>query len=1154
MGKCVLINDQISDVLKEWLDAPAEHGGSGSRCDHIVEVAKRAQACADYVNKSNDIDWSPTIENVPTTRAAGQARGGGLRHNIAKADTGGYLTTLEDKRALVKNAFAKMEALGHVVVSGTALDPAAKNPFPGGLTEIMAFADQMPEADREDAGVWSALNAVANLNARLAEVMGNDYQLGTPQYAVIHNASLQTKEHLFTLKDDVIVLQQYQIDWSKANDGANNAIESEMDKLNARQKACEEQKSADFTGTKCGEGSDKSEGCVDPEQWNCLSEEELARLAKLKQERDANLEGLDNLGSVVAATQEPTKRTFKEQCLLLSHLDKFLNYRYEQYKTGGASKRMPYIAAASGGASTNIPGAGDVQVPAAPINENACIMAQREPWGFMNQLTQDPSYSTFFDIEPQYLSQLQPTIRLYKVSSFAGGEEKEIEVEFDTVYNPKVDGVLKSTKKRGFGVGIKNFQFSYEGSDPFSVKKSIKAKLSIFASSMDDLLTIRGSGATKYRYADLALKTGSPITATQQAWDPELKNQLEKLNFRLKAVVGWAVPPGFGGATDSKRKEIYKACYNSYVTLQLTPTIHEFEIDEMGQVVFHVNYLAYVEEFFDQTSYNVFTNPDLAVSAIQRKAQLDALAKSCSSGAQDKLKEEKEKIAEEVDEEKRTVLKSMLEGLMNRKQIYYISLPYDALRGFNSSGPYWSFELGAPIVVADKAQSESVSADVDEIIESQENPEEEKKPPGSPADLSETKVDEINMKEFVAFFYLNDLIDITLENIGKSLNKLKSDISNSERPPDVKSAVWNKLIKSEKERLERVYANFTKFRCVLGPVEFRTESDGQFHVVNLGDLPISTAYFMDWLTDKTLKRDNVMYSMPIFLKDLLNNLVKNFLNEDLCFDLNIKQRIRVFQSTVTSYKNPQWSSGQNVDEMTEWMRKGYISNKSKLDMEKMALEHRGGDRTHGGRAKWPVLHVMGERGMPINSRGFDNTYNYMVFYAGRVQPQNLMSGDATKDRNAGIFHYVLGKPRGIIKTIKLNKTDAPGLKEVRFEQEGFDGLQQLREVYDASITCYATPNTVPGTYIYVDPRGFAPNTAHFKNIKDSEGNIIDNASLTRLGIGGYFMVIRAESNFGPGHSETEITAKWVAQLANQRAPNVGVMGKSGKRGPNCKDG
>ena len=279
------------------------------------------------------------------------------------------------------------------------------------------------------------------------------------------------------------------------------------------------------------------------------------------------------------------------------------------------------------------------------------------------------------------------------------------------------------------------------------------------------------------------------------------------------------------------------------------------------------------------------------------------------------------------------------------------------------------------------------------------------------------------------------------------------------------------------------------------------------------------------------------------------------MNEDLCFDLNIKQRIRVFQSTVTSFKNPGWGSeGKNIDEITEWMRIGYTTDSgSKLDMAGMAIAHEAGMRS-SGRSTWPVLHVMGERGVPINSRGFDNTYNYMVFYAGRVQPQNLMIGNEYIDSKGGVFHYVLGKPRGIIKTIKLNKTDAPGLKEVRFEQEGFDGLQQLREVYDATITCYASPNTVPGTYIYIDPRGFAPNTSAFANIRDKEGKIIDNASLTRLGIGGYFMVIRAENTFGPGTSETEITAKWVAQLATAKAPNVGVMGVSGKRGPNCKDG
>ena len=67
------------------------------------------------------------------------------------------------------------------------------------------------------------------------------------------------------------------------------------------------------------------------------------------------------------------------------------------------------------------------------------------------------------------------------------------------------------------------------------------------------------------------------------------------------------------------------------------------------------------------------------------------------------------------------------------------------------------------------------------------------------------------------------------------------------------------------------------------------------------------------------------------------------------------------------------------------------------------------------------------------------------------------------------------------------------MKEVRFEQQGYDGLQQLREQYDVDIKTYANVNTFPGTYIFVDPKSFSPSST---------------VDLTSLGVGGYHMIIR----------------------------------------------
>jgi hypothetical protein len=84
----------------------------------------------------------------------------------------------------------------------------------------------------------------------------------------------------------------------------------------------------------------------------------------------------------------------------------------------------------------------------------------------------------------------------------------------------------------------------------------------------------------------------------------------------------------------------------------------------------------------------------------------------------------------------------------------------------------------------------------------------------------------------------------------------------------------------------------------------------------------------------------------------------------------------------------------------------------------------------------------------------------------------------------------------------------------------------LREVYNANIDCYANVHAYPGTYIYVEPKGWAPQS-------DSD------VDLTQLGLGGYYMIITAENNFGPGQADTKIVAKWVASKDGAKNPMLG---------------
>lgn len=252
-----------------------------------------------------------------------------------------------------------------------------------------------------------------------------------------------------------------------------------------------------------------------------------------------------------------------------------------------------------------------------------------------------------------------------------------------------------------------------------------------------------------------------------------------------------------------------------------------------------------------------------------------------------------------------------------------------------------------------------------------------------------------------------------------------------------------------------------------------------------------------------LKKSQAEYTLAKFANDFFNDLVRNFLNNDTCFQGSTKQKARLQQGAITSYQ-----TGEH-DEVTEQM---VAAGTTRLNAMTMGQ---------------PILNVSGLRGLPVSNPGGALENHFLTFFAGRVQPSSMMQGDRQSDEKRGLFHYSLGRDRGIVKTINLQRTDSPGLTEFRFEQEGYHGLEQLRYVYDVDIDTYANVNAFPGSYIYIEPRGFSPSTS------------ID---LTKLGIGGYCMIIRSEHSFGPGKAESKITAKWVADTggAITRDPSEGA--------------
>ena len=815
---------------------------------------------------------------------------------------------------------------------------------------------------------------------------------------------------------------------------------------------------------------------------------------------------------------------FDEQCFLLAHTPYLASYKASTLDRKLNGKRLPYESTATA-TSTGAWNTSD--------GYNASLLAEGDPFGFINHLTQYPDYEKILNMKTSEIANLQPQIRLFKIVTpydAAGNpqpdKEYTFEIPFDSYFTKKDMEWYKAKNKRGVGVGIKDFTFSYEANNPFAVKKSIKAQLTLFANSFDELLVERGD--KEFRYVDLALKTGRARNLSLASFDPKQANvrqqNLAKLDFRLKAVVGWAPPSAQHNTLSAPVKT---AIYNSYVSLNLTPTIHTFDIDDQGRVKFVINYLAYVEDFFDQPNFNIFTDVEVEKNRINRKIKEQTWVVKCDSSNFSELKKaEKTK----VEEDKIKSLQSLVAALFgtsedaSTQKIRYIELSSAAVLDSREQGPF--FDIGNLI---NNGGVSTLGGDKNVGLSGQiQSALAKGKSEGMSASEERVKMLSIagtgaeNKTQTLTFFYVSDLVDIILaglsDKFGDGPNSLSSYLASmASNPGKYLIAPDNKTPMNDTETKEQIEqqtqislamaAQFKRFRLLLGPLEL-VDQGGNFKSVfpSLGDLPISVKYFSEWLSRKMAKRDEAYYPLPKFLNDFFNELLAQFLNSSKCFNNQAKQKTRLSQAVLTSYKD----HPQGPDEITELIlddrKKTTTTHIARLDLS----DHQD--------VRPLLANISGDKNSPIVQKKVSYEVNYLTFFAGRTQPAEMMTGNEEADHKRGLFHYAIGRDRGITKTIKLKKTEATGLKELRFEQDGYDGLKQLREVFDVDIETYANVNAYPGNYIFVDPKGFSPQST-------IGGTTLD---LTQIGIGGYHMIVRSEHSFGPGRANSRIHAQWVA--------------------------
>ena len=549
---------------------------------------------------------------------------------------------------------------------------------------------------------------------------------------------------------------------------------------------------------------------------------------------------------------------------------------------------------------------------------NACIEIMGDPFSFTNDLVVHPDTQQFLSMRNEEIANLVPDIRFFKVFRDDLGKESTTHIYFDTDAAADLKNYMDHGA-RGMGVGIEKFEVKLIGTNPFSAKKDMTGKLTIFASNFAELIRPRGSAGQRYRYVDLAMKTGG--TSNREAFDAKYKNRikddLHSEDFSIRAVVGVRSPNSTVAGNDKLRSALQR---NSF-TLEMTPTIHEFNFEDDGTLKFVVNFKPYINDHFSTTTYDVFADNEHNKFMLADKIVTKAITQECTVKALANFKKEQVEALKELRENS---LASLLARMRDSGFMRSLYLPNNLLDKINKEGPLFDYEELKKAKI--KIMTTKGVVPKEKIKEAMSKKEKLKKN----TKQVERQTLSVNQNE-IAFIYLSDLVDGVLEqisdymnadNFNKLVNEVKADktlLGTGDRKVDIdlNSDDTNAIIQDIRKEHLGECETFKRLRYILGPVELVNPLDPtDVALVSLGDIPISVSYFTEFLTAEVLEKSRFQFPLDQFLDKLINKLVFSFLNDDTCFGGAVKQNTKLRRNSYLAYGGRNYGSGRFLDPLT----------------------------------------------------------------------------------------------------------------------------------------------------------------------------------------------------------------------------------------------
>jgi hypothetical protein len=636
----------------------------------------------------------------------------------------------------------------------------------------------------------------------------------------------------------------------------------------------------------------------------------------------------------------------------------------------------------------------------------------KEQETMLSSLVSSGDEQRLFELETHKVSRLVPKIRLFKVFDDPTHGEKEIEFIFDRTSNIRTTFMDDNAFDKGTGVGLKNFSFEFNGTNPAEARNDIKANLTLFFQSFQDFTRVR-KGYKKgddYRYVDLVIQPKPDKEGKVGGIEIQSDRQYEPQFYRIRAEVGYVVPTEDEGFTTDEIKAIRVSNKSFFLNM----VDHDISFGKDGTVEIKITYRAYLESLLKHPRLDALASPELIARRIENaRTFTEQLNKrECSV---EQIKELQVSLAAQESVLIKQSLSSIITRLRSRKVIYTTTIKKKDKEFFLKKGFFRKCEL-------DKSSIEDGSdgADVKLVLNS---------------DLPESSddfdfIDSQNRS--VQFFYFGDLLYTILDCVYEKGDKIRAG------------------------------TGFDRNSIILGSFEFEPfqSKEAGTNVYNIADIPISVDFFSRWFVDNVVSQKSTRKTFPVlnFIRSLSNYLIKPSLIEN-CVNRKLETRLRFQTSQVSAYEE----GGANPLLTKYALGEALTETRPTIALDVSTLRTSGELPFDGGPEN------------DANSN-FKDYHTFIVLSALGSTLTYAGNGDYSEDIEKGRFHVHVGQNAGLVKTLSLSKSDQQYIREARFFQNGIDGLLQLSAVYVANIEMFGNTLFYPGMEIFFNPYGIGGGT------------------------------------------------------------------------------